>query len=171
MPSTPNARHAHAGLRVQRDELIARRDVEDPFLFAVGPVREAAPRQLARRCGAARAFALAVHPQLFAGFGIERDDRAAAARGRIQHAVGHHRRRLEHELGPRPEMIGLEAPRDGELAEIRRVDLIERRIARVPRVAAVGAPFTVERAGLAAKADAGTQTRNRDCRENETTWA
>ncbi len=45
------ARNAHAGLRVQRDELIARRDVEDPFLFAVGPVREAAPRQLAWRRG------------------------------------------------------------------------------------------------------------------------
>ena len=46
-------------------------------------------------------------------------------------------------------MIGLEAPRDGELAEIRGVDLIERRIARVSGVAAVGTPFAVQRAGLA----------------------
>ena len=42
-------RDAHAGLRVQRDELIAGRDVEDALLFAVGPVREAAARELARR--------------------------------------------------------------------------------------------------------------------------
>src|SRR5688572_31907443 len=52
-------------------------------------------------------------------------------------------------------MIGLEAPRHGELAEIRRIDLIERRIARVTGVAAIGSPFAVQRARLAVEADGG----------------
>ena len=128
MPLLPKRRHAHAGLRVQRHELIADRDVEDPLLLAVGPVGEAAARELPRRRGAARAFALAVHPQLFAGFRIDRDDGAPGAGGRIQHAVGHQRRRFEHELRPRSQMLGLEAPGDGELAEVGGVDLIERRV-------------------------------------------
>ena len=43
-----------------------------------------------------------------------------------------------------------------ELAEILRVDLIERRISRVSCIAAVGAPFAVDGAGLAANAGPGT---------------
>ena len=142
----------------ERDEPIARRDVENPLLFAVGPVREAAARKLARRRRAARAFALAVHPQLLRPSpGRARRPRGGCPPVRIQHAVGHHRRRLEHEFRPRPEMVGLEPPCDGQRAEVRRVDLIERRISRVPGVAAVRAPFAVERARLAAKRDAGAR--------------
>ncbi len=156
-------RHAHSRLCVQGDKPVSRGDVEDSFFLAVGPVREAAPRKQPRRRGATWAFALAVHPELFAGLGIERDDGPAAAGRRIQHAVGHHRRRLEHELGTRAEVIGLEAPRHGELAEIRGVDLIERRITRVSGVAAVGAPLAVERAGLAVENGGGRDAdRNRD---------
>ena len=119
-------RDTHACLRVQRDQLVSRSDVENSLLFAVRPVREAAAGQLARSSGTARAFALAVHPELFPGFRVKRDHGPATARGGIQHAVRHHRRRLEHELGTRTEVIGLEAPRYSELAEVGGVDLIQR---------------------------------------------
>ena len=39
---------------VERDQLKPQRDVENPLLLAVAPVREAAPRQQPRRSGAAR---------------------------------------------------------------------------------------------------------------------
>ena len=75
------ARHGIAGLRVQRDETVARRHVEDPLVFlSVAPVREAAARQLPRRRRTARAFVLAVHPQQLAGRGVERRRRRAACR-------------------------------------------------------------------------------------------
>ena len=55
-------RDAVAGLRVERDEPVAGRDVEDALVLAVGPVRDAAAGQLARRRRRARAFALANAP-------------------------------------------------------------------------------------------------------------
>ena len=130
-PSLPNDWHAHAGLRVERDEEEPGRDVEDPFLFAVGPVRHAASRQLARRGGAARAFGLAVHPPQLARRGVERDHRPPRARGRVEHAADHQRRAFELELGPVPEAVGLEAPGDFERVEVAGVDLRERRVVMV----------------------------------------
>ena len=143
------ARDRSAGFRVERDEAIARRDVEDPFFAAVGPVRQAAARELARRGFAALAFVLAVHPQQLAGCRVERDDGPPRAGGRVDDAVDHQRRRFELVLGPRTEAVGLEPPRDLELAEVVGVDLIERRIPRVAEVGAVGRPLAVFRARLA----------------------
>ena len=131
------------GARVERDEPVAGRDVEDSLLLAVGPIREAAARQLSRRRLAASALVLAVHPQHFAGRGVERDHRASRAGGREQPPVDHQRRRLELEFRPRAETIGLESPGDFELAEVPGVDLIEGGIARVAEIAAVGGPFAV----------------------------
>ena len=74
------ARDGRAGLRIERDQPVAGRDVEDPRLPAVAPVREAAARQLPRRRRAARAFVLAVHPEHLAGRGVERDDGAPWSR-------------------------------------------------------------------------------------------
>ena len=45
---------------------------------------------------------------------------APRAGGRVEHAVDHQRRAFELELGERPEVVGLESPRDFELAEVRR---------------------------------------------------
>ena len=92
-------RDRHAGLRVEREEAVAGRDVENPLLAAVGPVRQATAREDARCVGAARAFILAVHPQQFARGRIERDHRAARAGRGIHDPVRHQRRRLEIELG------------------------------------------------------------------------
>ena len=64
----PNDVIGCAGLRVQRDEPIAGRHVEDALVaLAVGPVRHAAARQLPRRHGGALAFAHAVRPDQLAG--------------------------------------------------------------------------------------------------------
>ena len=51
--------------------------------------------------------------------------------------------------GKGTEVVGLEGPGNLKLIEIRSVNLRERRIARVPEVAAVGGPFSVLGPGLA----------------------
>ena len=81
MPFLPKPAAGHAGLGVERHHLVAGRHVDDARARrAVGPVREAASGELARRRFAALAFVLAVHPQQFAGAGVERDDGARACR-------------------------------------------------------------------------------------------
>jgi hypothetical protein len=82
----------HPGLRIERDQAIAGRHVEDAFLAAVAPVREAAARQLSRRRRRTRAFVLAVHPLQLARCRIEREHRAACAAGRIKTTADHQRR-------------------------------------------------------------------------------
>ena len=71
------------GLGVERDQPVARRDIEDACFLAVGPVGEAAAGELARSGRAARALALAVHPEQLAGSGIQRDGRAARSGGGV----------------------------------------------------------------------------------------
>ena len=148
-PFSPNVSTRRAGLRVEGDQAIPGSDVENSRVGPVGPVGEASSGQPPRRTVAARAFVLAVHPQQFPGGGVERHDRTPRARGGIQDAADHQRRRLEIEFRTRPERIGLEAPGDFELAEVGRGDLIERGVARAGEVAAVGAPFAGRRTGLA----------------------
>ena len=62
----------NTALRIEGDETIAGRDVQNPFFASVGPVREPAARELPGRRRAARAFTLAMHPHHLAGRGIER---------------------------------------------------------------------------------------------------
>ena len=114
----PERRDGDAGLRVERDEAIAGRDVDDAIVaLAVGPVREAAARELPRRVDGARAFLLGMHPDQLAGLRVERDHRSPRAAGRVDHALHHQRRPLELELGARAEVVGFEAPRNLELVE------------------------------------------------------
>src|SRR6185503_9663440 len=80
---------------------------------------------------------------------VERDDGAAGARRRVDDPARHQRSGFEVELGPRTEVLGLEPPRDLELVEIVRVDLVERGVPGVGEIAAVGRPLPVFRAGLA----------------------
>src|SRR5439155_1362755 len=58
----PEPGYRRAGLGVHSDHLIARCDINDPLLPAVGPVRETAARELPWRRFAAFAFVDAVHP-------------------------------------------------------------------------------------------------------------
>ena len=146
--------HQLARHRVQGHELVARRHVEHAaIVLAVGPVGEAAARELARRGFAPGPFVLLVHPQHLAGRGVEPDDRAARAGGDVDHAVGHQRRGFPVVFGSRAERVSLEAPGHLELAEVVLVDLIEGRIVRVREVGGVGAPFPVGRGGLSDELD------------------
>ena len=112
---------------------------------AVGPVRHAAARQLARRAGGARALGLGVHPAQLAGRRVERDHRAPRAGRRVEHAADHQRRAFELVLGPRAEAVGLEAPGDFERVEVAGVDLVERRIVLVAQVAGIRPPLAARR--------------------------
>ena len=58
----PERRNQIARLRVEREQPVAGRDVENPFVAAVGPIGESAAGKLTRRCGAARAFIFLVRP-------------------------------------------------------------------------------------------------------------
>ena len=51
-------------------------------------------------------------------------------------------------LGPRPEIVGFEPPRDLELAEVARVDLIQRRVLAPPQVGRIHRPLSARRARL-----------------------
>ncbi len=143
------ARDRNAGLCIERDEPVAGRDVENPFLTAIGPVREAASRELARRLRTALPFALAMHPHLLARRRIESDDGPAGAGGREEDATRHQRRSLEIELGSRAQVLGLEPPGNLQLAEIVGTDLIQRRVPRVGEIGAIRRPLAVFRARLA----------------------
>ena len=133
--------HRQAGLGVERNHLVARRDVDDALVLAVGPVREAAARQLARRGFTALAFLDAVHPLPLARGGVETDHGAARAGGGEQPAVDHQRRGLVLELGARTEVVGLEPEGQLQLAEVGGVDLLEWGVARRGEVPAIGRPF------------------------------
>src|SRR6185369_11140924 len=68
-------RDHRAVLGVERDETVARGHVEDAVVtLAVGPIGNAAARQLARRDGGAVPLAIAVRPDQLAGAAVERDD-------------------------------------------------------------------------------------------------
>ena len=135
-----------AGFGVKRHELVANGDVEDALLLAVGPVREAAARQLARGRDGALALVQAVHPQHLARERVERDGRATRARRRVDLSAHHERGRLEVGLDPGAEVIRAEPPGHLELAEVAGVDLVERRVPRAGQVAAVGPPLPVRTA-------------------------
>src|SRR5207247_4803886 len=84
-----------AGFGVERDHLVARRDVDDPVLAAVGPVRETPPGELARGRLGALAFVEAVDPFQLTGLRVERHHGAARAGCRVQPAFDHERRGLQ----------------------------------------------------------------------------
>ena len=119
-------RDGGAGLRGERDELVSDGDVENALVSAVAPIHDAASRQLTRRRPAALPFVLAVHPQHFAGGRVDREGRPPRARRRVHHTVYDDRRRLELEFLTGSEVVGLQAPRDLERAEVVDRDLIQR---------------------------------------------
>ena len=135
--------HAVAGLGVQRDQAVTGSDIENALGFAVGPIGHAMAGILPGRIAAARAFILAVHPQHLAGGRVQAHHRAAGAGGDIHAALDDQGRAFILVFGPRPQIVGLEAPGDLQLAEILAVDLVQRRIAGVGRVGGIVAPFGI----------------------------
>ena len=123
----PECRNRRAGFCVQRDQSIARRHVDHTVVaFAVGPVRQTAARQLARRFHGALPFELGMHPQQLAGVGLRCEHRSPRPAGRVEDAFDDERRAFELELGTRAEIVGLESPGHFQLVEVVGGDLIER---------------------------------------------
>ena len=146
-------RNHGAVLRIELDQAVARRHVQDALVaLAVGPVGDAAAGELPRRDRRAVALTVAVRPDQLARFAVERDDRPPRSRRRVEHASDRERRPFELELGTRAEVVGLEPPGDLQLVEVRRVDLIERRVLRPVHVGGVMRPVAVFGAGEVALA-------------------
>ena len=89
MPLLPKPRGRKAGLGVERDQLIAERDGENPLVaLIIGPVSDAAIVE-AHGVIAALAFVQAIHPQRFARGAVHGDRVAAHSGGEIENAVDH----------------------------------------------------------------------------------
>ncbi len=152
-----------AGLGVEADELIADRDVEDPL---VSSCRRSSSRRRVPTTGAPR-LRRAGLPRADASkavrrCGVDGDRVAMLAGGGVEHAVDHQRRGLQIEVGTLAEVLGLEAPGDFERVEVGGVDLIERRVAGDPEIAAPRAPLAVGRAALRRDGCRGGEQQQRD---------
>ena len=79
MPSLPNDDIGLAGLRVERDQLVTRRDGENPGL-AVRRSSTTTPRLFLRTPFARAPFVEPPYPERFAGARVGRDDRPADRR-------------------------------------------------------------------------------------------
>ena len=140
-PFFPDGRIWLAGLRVEHGHVVPRRHHDDALVAAsVGPVRETPAGEVARSFLPADPLVERVpRPERFARRGIDRVRIPPVRRHREQTAVRIKRRRPVVLV---PAIHGcVPAPRDLELAEVGRVDLIERRVARAPGVGAPVAPF------------------------------
>ena len=141
-------RNAHAGLRVQTDEPESRGNVKNSLLSSVGPIREAAARELPRGGAAALSFMLAMNPEQFAGGRVQRNHGAARSSRRVQNAVHHQRCSFKLVLGPVAEIIRLDAPGDFKVVEVRGVDLVQRAVASARKIGGVRRPLRVFRMEL-----------------------
>src|SRR5690606_11732495 len=124
---------------------------------AVRPVRDTPAGHLARRPRESLALVRPPDPKRLAGRRVDRRDIARDAGRGIKHAVDHQRRRLVLDFGRRPEIAGVPAPRDLEIAYVPRVDLPERRVALRGKIAAVNRPL-----GHAVRGLRGTARRERE---------
>src|SRR6185295_20142605 len=120
--------NGHASFRIEGDQPVTRRHIEDAFLLAIGPIGDAAAGELPWSGRTTGAFMLAMHPQLLARGRVEGNHRSARSRGRIENSIDHQRRTFQAKLRARTEVIGLETPGDFQLVEVRRVDLIQRAV-------------------------------------------
>ena len=133
-----------AGRGIDRHQ-VRRANREEAAVVAVGPVRDAPVRRAARRL--VREELGVLHPEGLARAGVERFDEADAVRG-VEHAFYQDGRRAKlvrvAQVGPAGRERGVDGPpppRDLQVADGLGVDLIERGVARVARVAAVHAPL------------------------------
>ena len=103
---------------------------------------------LARRPFASLPLVVPPQPQRLAGRRVDRHDVAGGAGRDVEDTVDRERRRLIVVDGLRPEVVGLPAPGDLQVADVVRGDLIERGVPRAAGVAAVVAPLAIGGAGL-----------------------
>ena len=81
-----------------------------------------------------------MYPEELASLGVGGDDRAPRPCGREDDAINHQGCRLEVVLRVRTQVVGLEPPRDFEIAEVVCGDLIEWRVAGPCDVAGIRPP-------------------------------
>ena len=141
MPASPNSRTGRPVSASSAHEIEARRHGSTRRSSSLSPIRDAAPRRAARRRAEALAVARPPDPQRLAAAGVDRDDVARRARRRVQHAVDHQRRRLALQLRRRAEVAAVPTPRDLQVFDVLRVDLIERRVVLRREAAAVDGPL------------------------------
>ncbi len=151
MPLFPKPGSGKPGLRIERDQLIAERNGENPLVVAiVGPISDAAIVE-AHGVIAAVAFIEAIHPQRFARGAIHGHGVAAHSGGEIENAIHSERRHFIIRIRARAEILRLPGPGHLQLADVVAIDLIERRILGALRVAAIIAPLAIRRSGLSQK--------------------
>ena len=135
--------------RVERDELIADGDDEDPLVaLPVGPVGDPTTRHTPNGIRPPLAFIQPVQPEHLACRGIERHDVPATPGRGVEHAFDHQRGGLIVEVWEWPEVAGLEPPHLLEIVEIVPGDLVQRRVPCAAQVATIRPPFPVCRPGL-----------------------
>ena len=161
--------HRDSGFGIQRNQPVANGDVENSLVLAVGPVRHAMAGKLPRSVFGAHAFVLAVHPDQLARRGVQADDRAARSSRDIELPFHHQRRAFILIFRPRAKDVRLDAPCNFQPVKVGSVDLIERRVSRVPEVSPVGAPLAILRAGLRVGCGNNPRhTKNQNDREKRT---
>src|SRR5689334_13764250 len=89
-----------------------------------------------------------MHPEELACYGVQGYDVAARSCNGVDYAAHHERRRFEVVFRSGSQVCRIKTPRNLELVEVRRIDLIERRIFGVAEVAAISRPLAFLRACL-----------------------
>src|SRR6516225_6983206 len=84
-----------------------------------------------------------MRPDQLAGLRIERDHGTPGAARGVDDAIDHERRAFQFVLRERAEVVGLEAPRNLELIEVRPFNLVERPVPASPYVSRIGCPLGV----------------------------
>src|SRR5438094_1464025 len=153
----------HDGLRVHADVPDSGSHIEYSLLTSVGPIRQSAARELARGGAAAFSFMLTMGPEQFAGGRVKRNHSAARSCGRVQNAVHHERSSFQLVLRPVAKIVGLDAPGDFKVVEVRGVDLVQRAVASARKIGGVRRPLRVFRMELSRYGVRPTQA----CRNNQ----
>ena len=134
-------RIGNARLRGEAEEPERARHEEDALLVPLAPVGDAAPRSTAAAAGA-RVLVGREHPDALPRARIESDDAADVAGGGVE-AVAHlDRCRLEVAVGAlEAELLRAPPPDNLQVGRVRRVDLVERRVAGACRIGAEDRPL------------------------------
>ena len=129
---------------IQGNKLVARSHIEHSGVLTITALPECqpAPRQLSGRISRAQALCKAKAPKNFAIGGVQCHHAAARSGCRVEHTINHQGRGLKAVFGVGTEIVSLKYPSQFQIGEIGRVDLLQGRIACVPKIASVGGPLS-----------------------------
>jgi hypothetical protein len=86
---------------------------------------------------------LAVHPQQFTRRRIQGKHIPPRPAGRIDNTANHQRSAFKPVLRMIPQIVRFESPRNIELIEVRRIDLVKWPISRISQIPAISGPVTI----------------------------